>query len=63
MQRTLVASWERSGSGSDFDPPDLFAGRRSRTGTAGSSPVQRVSSSGKTASICAPRFWKRSAGP
>ena len=39
------------------------AERRSRTGTAGSSPVQRVSTSAKSVSICAPRSWKRSAGP
>ena len=43
-------------------PSAPSAGRRGPTGTAGSSPGERVSTSAKTVSICAPRFWKRS-GP
>jgi hypothetical protein len=42
-------------------PSAPSAGRRSRTGTPGSSPVQRGSTSAKGVSICAPRSWKRSA--
>ena len=37
-------------------PSAPSAGGRSRTGTAGSSRVQRVSTSVKSVSICAPRF-------
>jgi hypothetical protein len=40
-------------------PSAPSAGRRGPTGTAGSSPVQRVSSYAKTVSIYAPRYWKR----